>query len=87
MITPTARLTPGEVSRYAPGLMKAKARNLERKTEMKLKYDGKTIGTITTNRSLTLEECFDALGIDIDEMEDSNTPKWDYELFEMDYED
>ena len=53
---------------------------------MNLKYDGKVIGTITTNRSLTIEECLDIIGIDPEEMEDENTAKWDYELFEMDYD-
>jgi len=53
---------------------------------MRLLYDGKPVGEITTNRSLTLEECFDLLNIDIREMEDDNTLKWDYELFEMDYD-
>lgn len=51
---------------------------------MKLRYDGEVIGEIVTNRNLTLEECFELLNIDINE-EDGNTPKWDYELFEMDY--
>ena len=54
---------------------------------MKLLYDGKEVGKIVTNRSLSLEECFELCNIDINEMEDENTPKWDYELFEMDYED
>jgi hypothetical protein len=53
---------------------------------MDLLYDGKVIGGITTNQSLTLEDCFELLGINIDEMEDENTPKWDYDLFEMDYD-
>jgi len=33
---------------------------------------------------LTLEECFDLLGIDIDE-EDNGDAVWDYEKFEMVY--
>ena len=52
---------------------------------MKLLYDGEKIGQITTNKSLTLEECFELLNLDIYEMEDENTPKWDYELFTMEY--
>ena len=52
---------------------------------MKLKYEGEAIGTIVTNRSLTLEECFVLLGVDINEM-DAGDPKWDYEKFEMDYD-
>lgn len=50
---------------------------------MKLLYDGKEVANIATNKSLTLEECFYLAGIDIDEMIDDSTPKWDYELFEM----
>jgi hypothetical protein len=52
---------------------------------MRLLYNSKPIGTITTNQSLTLEQCFAILRIDINEMEDENTPKWDYGLFTMDY--
>jgi hypothetical protein len=52
---------------------------------MKLLYDGEVIGEIMTNRSLTLEECFELLNVDINEMEDENTPKYDYDLFEMEY--
>lgn len=51
---------------------------------MKLKYNGEVIGTITTNHSLSLEECFELLGIDINE-EEGGDPKWDYEKFEMDW--
>lgn len=52
---------------------------------MKLLYDGKSVGEIITNKNLTLEECFDLLDIDIDEMSDGD-PVWDYDLFEMNYE-
>jgi hypothetical protein len=51
----------------------------------KIFYDGKEIGYILTDRSLTLTECLHLLNIDINEMEDVNTPKWDYELFSMEY--
>jgi hypothetical protein len=57
-----------------------------RGAEMKLKHEGKVVGTILTNRSLTLDECFEILDIDIDETEGGD-PKWDYEKFEMEYED
>ena len=64
-----------------------KAGNLTagRRMKMKLLYNGEKIGQITTNKSLTLEECFELLNLDIYEMEDENTPKWDYELFSMEY--
>lgn len=52
---------------------------------MFLKYDGKVVGEITTNRNLTLEECFDILGIDVTETDAAGDPKYDYALFEMDY--
>ena len=52
---------------------------------MNLLYDGEIIGEIVTNRSLTLEDCFEILDIDIYAMEDENTPTWDYELFKMKY--
>ncbi len=45
---------------------------------MKLLYDGKIIGTITTNHSMSIEDCIKSLGIDIDKYED-------YELFTMDW--
>ena len=51
---------------------------------MKVLYDGEKIGEIMTNRSLSLTECFDLLGIDITE-EEGGDPVWDYDLFEMVY--
>jgi hypothetical protein len=46
-------------------------------------YDGKKIGTITTNRSLTMEEALGLINIDPNEMEDVNDRKYDWELFEF----
>ena len=51
---------------------------------MKLLYDGKKIGEIMTNRSLSLTECLDILDIDIDAQEGGD-PMWDYDLFKMVY--
>jgi len=51
---------------------------------MELLYNGEKIGEIMTNRSLSLEECFGLLGIDITE-EESGDPVWDYALFKMVY--
>ena len=45
-------------------------------------YDGEKVGEILTNRSLSLEDCFDILGIDITEQVGGD-PVWDYDLFEM----
>jgi len=46
---------------------------------MKLLYDGEEIGTILTNRSLTIDECLEMLEIDIYEHD------MDFELFTMVY--
>ena len=47
-----------------------------------VKHEGEEAGRIVTNRSLTLEECLNLIGIDIhDEDED-----WDWEAFVVDYE-
>jgi hypothetical protein len=51
---------------------------------MKLLYDGKAVGTITTNHSMTIDEACNLLGIDPNEM-DGQDFKWDFELFEMEY--
>ena len=51
---------------------------------MKVLYDGKKVGEIMTNRSLSLVECFDILGIDINAQERGD-PMWDYALFKMIY--
>ena len=51
---------------------------------MELLYDGKKVGEIMTNRSLSLTDCFDLLGIDITEQEGGD-PMWDYDLFKMVY--
>ena len=47
-------------------------------------YSGEKLGEIMTNRSLTLAECLDLLGIDIN-AEEGGDPVWDYALFEMVY--
>ena len=51
---------------------------------MELLYDGKKVGEIMTNRSLSLTDCFDLLGIDINAQEGGD-PMWDYDLFKMIY--
>ncbi|MBW2003031.1 MAG: hypothetical protein JRI72_00240 [Deltaproteobacteria bacterium] len=51
---------------------------------MKLLYEGEVVGEIMTNRSMHLEECFELLGIDIEE-EEGGIPVWDPEKFEMQY--
>ena len=52
--------------------------------DMELLYNGEKVGEIMTNRSLSLEDCFDLLGIDINAQEGGD-PMWDYDLFEMVY--
>jgi len=51
---------------------------------MEILYDGEKIGEIMTNRSLSLTECLDILGIDIGAQEGGD-PMWDYDLFKMVY--
>ena len=46
-------------------------------------YDGKVVGQVSTNKSLSLDECLEILGIDVYEMLDDSDPRWDWELFEM----
>jgi hypothetical protein len=41
------------------------------------------VGEITTNRSMSIEECLDILDVNPDEMLDENTPKWNYDSFFM----
>lgn len=53
---------------------------------MKLLHDGEVVGEIVTNRSLTLEECFELLNINLDDEDEYGFPKWDYELFSMDHD-
>ena len=47
---------------------------------MKLLYDGKILGTITTNHSMSIEDCIESLNINSDNYED-------YELFTMDWKE
>jgi hypothetical protein len=51
---------------------------------MKLFYDGKQIGEVTTNRNLSIEEACALCDIDLNE-ESNGDPVWDCELFEMEY--
>jgi len=51
---------------------------------MKILYDGKEIGNIVTNRSLSIPEALNLIGIDPNE-EEGGDPKYDYSLFELDY--
>jgi general stress protein YciG len=54
---------------------------------MNVLYDGKVIGKITTNHSMTVWEALALIGIDPNEMEDENTPRYDSGLFDMDYDE
>jgi len=45
---------------------------------MKLKYDGKVIGTIATNHSMSIEDAIELLEVNVDDYAD-------YELFSMDW--
>lgn len=58
---------------------------MDKDTRVKLFYDGKVVRNILTNRSLTIDEACELAGIDLNEMEDENTPVWDYGLFRLEY--
>ena len=51
---------------------------------LRVTYDGKEIGRILSNRSMTIGEALGVLGIDPTEM-DGNDPVWDFELFDLEY--
>jgi predicted transcriptional regulator len=51
-------------------------------TRVALMYDGQCFGKILTNHSLSIEDAFALLGIDIDE-QDGGDFVWDYDLFSM----
>lgn len=55
---------------------------------MKVYYDGKQIGDILTNRSMTIDEALELLGIDPNERDpQSDEFIYDFELFETRYDD
>jgi excisionase family DNA binding protein len=53
--------------------------------KVQILYDGEVVGEIVTNRSMTLGEALELVGIDPTETDGHCDPKWDYELFEMRY--
>lgn len=53
---------------------------------VKVKYDGEVIGTVVTNHNMSIQDALGLIGVDPDEMEDINTPKYDPELFNMEWE-
>jgi hypothetical protein len=53
---------------------------------VKVKYDSEVIGTVVTNHNMSIENALGLIGVDPDEMEDVNTPKYDPELFDMEWE-
>lgn len=55
---------------------------------MKVYYDGKVIGDILTNRSMTVDEALELIGIDPNERDpQSDELIYDFELFATSYED
>ncbi|MDD2268212.1 MAG: hypothetical protein PHY15_01525 [Eubacteriales bacterium] len=54
---------------------------------MKVYYDGKQIGQITTNRSMTVDEALEIIGVDPNEQDAGGEYKYDFELFETRYDD
>jgi len=55
---------------------------LAKDNRLKVLYDGKIVGYITTNRNLTIDEALKLVEIDPNEMEGGD-PKYDFELFEL----
>ena len=51
---------------------------------VKVLYNGKVVGKITTNHSLSIEDAVSLLNIDINEM-DGGDPVWDIELFRLEF--
>ena len=51
---------------------------------MKLYYDDKLVGTITTNHSMSIEAACDLLNIDLT-TQDEEAVGYDVELFRMEY--
>ena len=51
---------------------------------MKLFHEGKVVGGITTNHSMSVEDACELLNIDL-HAEDGGDPVWDIEKFEMEY--
>ena len=45
-------------------------------------HDDEKIGEIMTDHSLSLEDCFELLHVDLTE-QDGGDPRWDYELFKI----
>ena len=68
------RITESAVNEYMAGGGK-----------VQILYDGEVVGEIVTNRSMTLGEALELVGIDPTETDGHCDPKWDYELFEMRY--
>ena len=56
----------------------------ERTTIMELWHDGEKVGEILTDRTLSLDDCIEILGIDLTEQVGGD-PVWDYDLFKMIY--
>jgi len=51
----------------------------------KLFYEGEFLGQILTDHSMSLEEVASLLNIDLDEMQDEDTPMWDYDAFQLEF--
>jgi len=49
-----------------------------------IKYDGKKIGKVVSNRSLTDQEAIELAGINLEGLDPYGEP-WDWELFEVEY--
>ena len=51
-----------------------------------VKHEGEIIATVQTNHSMSIEEVMEIAGLDINEMEDENTPKYNYDALKIEME-
>lgn len=51
-----------------------------------VKHEGEIIATVHTNHSMSIEEVLEIAGVDIYEMEDENTPKYNYDALRLEME-
>jgi len=62
-------------------------RGMEGSIKMKLKYDGKTIGTITTNHSMSIEDAIELLEVNVDDYADCELFSMGWSGYDLSHED
>ena len=51
-----------------------------------VRHENEVIATVQTNRSMSIEDVLEIVGVDINEMEDENTPKYNYDALRLEIE-